>query len=430
RQVAAEQEACRRELTELKDRRESVLKEIEAAGNDDGVAFEIDAVEREQERLQVDSAGIRDRMMEIRLQLQSTEERIESVKRETERLDEETHRLTDLATRLRDQATKKRAQRTAAQTDRQALEGELTHGMQAMPGMKQQVGNIQAQLERTCQAEKELATQLADLEKKDRQLERELSDIRVRQAGMTSAAEALTADAFGDLDTAADDLGRIPDGDEIEDWRKQIDILQSNLDMLGDVNLAAEQEHRELVERNRFLDEQIRDLQDSIASLRATIQQINKASRIRFSEAFETVNTHFGQVFQRLFSGGDAFLELIHPDDPLESGVDIVCKPPGKRARTIDLLSGGEKALAALALLLAGFRYRPSPLLFLDEVDAPLDDANVERFTEFLKELAEVTQVVMVTHNATTMEAADVLYGITMEEPGISRLVSARLAML
>jgi chromosome segregation protein len=120
---------------------------------------------------------------------------------------------------------------------------------------------------------------------------------------------------------------------------------------------------------------------------------------------------------------------LSDPDDPLESGVLITCRPPGKRARSIDLMSGGEKALTALALLLAGFKYRPSPIIFLDEVDAPLDDINVARFTRYLKKLAADTQVMMVTHNAVTMEVADVLYGVTMAEAGVSRLITAKLAV-
>ncbi|MCD4655039.1 AAA family ATPase, partial [bacterium] len=264
----------------------------------------------------------------------------------------------------------------------------------------------------------------------DRQLERDIADIRVRIASVESAVQSLRDDTSLDLDRLAESLEHIPDEQELSDWKEQMIRLQNSLQMLGDVNLAAEKEHRELVERNRFLEEQTRDLEESISSLRSTIQQINRASRVRFMDAFDIVKKHFCEIFRQLFNGGKASLELLDPDDPLESGVDIVCKPPGKRARTIDLLSGGEKALAALSLLLAGFRYKPSPLLFLDEVDAPLDEANIVRFTEFLKDLAKVTQVVMITHNAITMEAADILYGITMEEPGISRLVSARLNML
>lgn len=147
-------------------------------------------------------------------------------------------------------------------------------------------------------------------------------------------------------------------------------------------------------------------------------------------EAFEQVNRNFGDIFAKLFEGGEAELRLENPDDPLETGVEIVCKPPGKRARTIDLLSGGEKALCALALLFAGFKYRPAPILYLDEVDAALDDANVLRFTRYLKELALDTQVVMITHNPLSMEIAEALYGITMVDPGISKIVSARIGML
>jgi len=140
--------------------------------------------------------------------------------------------------------------------------------------------------------------------------------------------------------------------------------LENALREMGDVNLTAEEEHRELMERNNFLDEQVADLEESIKSLKLTINQINKTSRQRFMEAFESVDRHFSSIFDRLFEGGEASLQLLDSEDPLESGVEILCRPPGKKARNLELLSGGEKALTALALLLASFRYKPSPFCF------------------------------------------------------------------
>ena len=168
----------------------------------------------------------------------------------------------------------------------------------------------------------------------------------------------------------------------------------------------------------------MRDLEKALRGMTRTAQE-------RFLEAFEAINRNFQELFTRLFEGGRAELRLVEaPEggDPLETGIEMVAQPRGKRLQAISLLSGGEKALTGLALLFAIFYYRPSPFCLLDEVDAPLDDANIHRFTRVLRELSSQTQFIVITHNRKTMEAADVLYGVTMEEPGLSRIVSVNLA--
>jgi chromosome segregation protein len=169
------------------------------------------------------------------------------------------------------------------------------------------------------------------------------------------------------------------------------------------------------------------DLDQSMESLRDTIRRINRQSRERFSDAFEAIRVSFQEVFRTLFNGGRADLWLEEGEEVLESGVEIMVQPPGKRLGNVHLLSGGEKAMAAIALLFAIFRYQPSPFCLLDEVDAALDDVNVNRFTKMLREYAGLTQFIMITHNKRSMETADLLYGVTMEEPGISKLVSLKL---
>jgi chromosome segregation protein len=166
---------------------------------------------------------------------------------------------------------------------------------------------------------------------------------------------------------------------------------------------------------------------DSISSTETAIRRIDTTSRRRFQEAFTEINKHFDTTFRQLFGGGRAGLSLIDEDDILESGLDINAQPPGKRLQNVLLLSGGEKALTAIALMFAVFRYKPSPFCLLDEVDAPLDDANVGRFLAMLGGLRDTTQFIIITHNRKTMEIADQMYGVTMEEPGISKLVSVRL---
>ena len=202
--------------------------------------------------------------------------------------------------------------------------------------------------------------------------------------------------------------------------------LRERLERMGAVNVLAVEQAQELEERHAFMTAQRQDLLDSIAELDQAIRKIDKASRERFQEAFQIINQHFGEMFKQLFGGGTAGLSLLDEEDVLESGIDIMSQPPGKRLQNVMLLSGGEKALTAIALLFAIFQYKPSPFCILDEVDAPLDDANIGRFVKMLEGLKEQTQFVLITHSRKTMGIADQLYGVTMEEPGVSKLVSVR----
>jgi chromosome segregation protein len=202
--------------------------------------------------------------------------------------------------------------------------------------------------------------------------------------------------------------------------------LAATLERLGPVNLLAWEEHRTESERLVFLTTQRDDLVRSVSELQDSIRKIDATSSERFAQAFAAINANFTETFMRLFRGGTAEMRLLDENDPLESGVEIIAQPPGKRNQSILLLSGGEKALTAIALLMAIFRYRPSPFCILDEVDAPLDEANIDRFTRLLREMTEETQFIAITHNKRTMETADAMYGVTMEEPGCSKVVSVR----
>ena len=203
--------------------------------------------------------------------------------------------------------------------------------------------------------------------------------------------------------------------------------LREKIERLGPVNMMAIEEFDDLDERYDFLTGQRTDLVESIEATVDAIARINKTTRERFREAFDAINTHFQQTFSTLFGGGRAGLVLLDETDLLESGIDIIAQPPGKRLQSIQLLSGGEKALAAMALMFAIFKFRPSPFCLLDEIDAPLDEANIGRFVEMLRGMQSETQFILVTHNRKTMEIADRLYGVTMEEPGVSKLVSVQL---
>ncbi len=203
--------------------------------------------------------------------------------------------------------------------------------------------------------------------------------------------------------------------------------LKAKIERLGPVNMMAIEQFDELETRHTFLTVQRRDLRESIAATGQAIKQIDETSKARFREAFAIINGNFQETFAVLFGGGRAGLTLLDETDVLESGLDIVAQPPGKRLQNVQLLSGGEKALTAIALMFAIFRYKPSPFCVLDEIDAPLDDANIGRFIEILKQMQEQTQFIIITHSRKTMEIADRLYGVTMEEPGVSKLISVRL---
>ena len=206
-----------------------------------------------------------------------------------------------------------------------------------------------------------------------------------------------------------------------------LDALKARIDRLGPVNMMAIEQFDELESRHLFLTTQRKDLIDSIAQTSEAITRIDETSTVRFHEAFTAIRQNFQVTFSTLFGGGHAGLTLLDESDPLESGIDIVASPPGKRLQSVQLLSGGEKALTAIALMFAIFRFKPSPFCLLDEIDAPLDDANVGRFVDMLRGMLDRTQFILITHNRRTMEIADRLYGVTMEEPGVSKLISVQL---
>ena len=203
--------------------------------------------------------------------------------------------------------------------------------------------------------------------------------------------------------------------------------LRQRIEQMGPVNMMALDEYKEIAERHTFLETQRKDLIESIENTQETIKEIDQISRIKFDEAFARINENFAQVFSRLFQGGQAFLRLTDVENQAESGLEIVASPPGKKLQNVLLLSGGEKALTALSLLIGIFQFQPSPFCVLDEVDAPLDETNVGRFGELMRALSSDTQFLVVTHSKRMMQFADLIYGVTMQEPGVSKVVSVRL---
>ncbi|MEE8184234.1 MAG: chromosome segregation protein SMC [Acidobacteriota bacterium] len=257
-----------------------------------------------------------------------------------------------------------------------------------------------------------------------------LQETEVARARLEAEREHLRLSCREELDCEPEELPDPPETEEdrMEESEREVEELKARVRNLGPVNMVALEELQELEQRHGFLDGQAKDLQESIASLRGTIQRLPNENRQRFAAAFDAIQKEFQFAFEKLFGGGQAQLQLEESEDPLEAGVDIIVQPPGKRLQSIRLLSGGEKALTAIALLFAIFRFRPTPFCVLDEVDAALDEANVARFTRMLHNFTSDTQFILITHSRSTMESADRLYGITMEEPGVSRVLSLRLA--
>jgi len=244
-------------------------------------------------------------------------------------------------------------------------------------------------------------------------------ELGVRREGF---AEQLAATDF-EYETLIDELDESAD---IESWEEKLEKNRRRIDRLGPINLAAIDEFKEQSERKEYLGSQLDDLNSALATLEGAIRKIDRETRSRFRDTFNDVNVGFQRLFPRLFGGGHAYLELTG-DDLLSAGVTVMARPPGKRNSTIQLLSGGEKALAAVALVFAIFELNPAPFCLLDEVDAPLDDANIGRFCDIVRDMSQKVQFVFITHNKVTMEMARQLTGITMHEPGVSRLVSVDL---
>jgi chromosome segregation protein len=284
----------------------------------------------------------------------------------------------------------------------------------------------------------QVRARLTEIDQALHQARQLLDQSRDRRAELSATAAKLQSDAQYMAESCLNDLGierheltadttiPIARGEQLVVEDQIYRDMRTRLDAMGPVNMMALEEYKETAERHEFLETQRKDLYDSIENTQATIKEIDAFSRQKFEEAFHKINENFQATFRKLFGGGQGFMRLTDEENSAESGIDVVASPPGKRLQSVLLLSGGEKALTALALLVGIFQYQPSPFCILDEVDAPLDEANIGRFTELVKEMSIQTQFVLITHSKKTMSIAPVLYGVTMQEPGVSKLVSVR----
>jgi chromosome segregation protein len=368
----------------------------------------------------VNSAGASRKVLEERrVALAGTLERIRSQRSDTE------SRLRMI--RLREEQSHERLNDLGQEIEvlRGRSETLVEQSRQAEDSLKE----VQERFISCKQGLQEVEEQLQELREQKEISQNRRSEVEVEHARFETLLQNLEAQCIEHLRVP---IAEAVQGVDFESAKRdeileQYHTLKANLDNFGPINMTALTEYQEHQERFDFLTKQREDLEKSIADTTKAIQEINRRSRVLFSEAFEAVNLNFKEVFQKLFGGGDCGMRLLDEDDVLECGIDLYAQPPGKRLQNVMLLSGGEKALTVFALLIGIFMFRPSQFCVLDEVDAPLDDANVRRFGSLIEEMSNETQFIIVTHNKRTMEMARALHGVTMEEPGVSKVISAQI---
>ena len=359
-------------------------------------------------------------------QLELLKERLDSHQRGLERIDTEIISHKDHLERWAEQKASLEARRATVQERIVEAEKELQAALEARSGSEAEVRR-QEEILRDARGtqlglEESVRNERSELES----VRAALGELRVSEASLKQDAEHLQNDYREHFETGIPDLYEVPE-EAVDELEVDTERMKNLLHRMGPINELAAEEFEEQETRHEYLTTQRADVISSVERLRETIREINETSSERFRETFEAVNEALGVTFHELFNGGEAEMRLMDEEDLLESGIEIVARPPGKRLQNIMLLSGGEKALTALALLFALFRTKPSPFCILDEVDAPLDDVNTLRFVGLLKKMAVDTQFVVISHNKLTMSAASALYGVTMEERGVSRVVSVEL---
>ncbi|MEJ6655208.1 MAG: chromosome segregation protein SMC [Pseudomonas sp.] len=439
RQVRLEQVTARREriAADLQDIQMQRADELEQLGEarmtlqealdsmaDDSARRETLQQQREQVREQLEQArqqarAQHDRAHQLALRAQSLRAQLDSTGQGLERLQVQVERLGERREQL--QMSLEEAQ-GPEEDQRIELESLLERRLQA----EQDLGMARQALEQVDQQMREQERRRQQAEQQAQALRSQLDEQRLLARDMQTRRQGLQEqllEAGYDLQGV---IATLPEGASEAEWEQQLARLDAQIQRLGAINLAAIEEYEQQSERKRYLDAQDADLVEALDTLEQVIRKIDKETRSRFKETFDKVNAGLQNLFPKVFGGGSAWLELTG-DDLLDTGVTIMARPPGKKNSTIHLLSGGEKALTAIALVFSIFQLNPAPFCMLDEVDAPLDDANVGRYARMVKEMSSRVQFIYITHNKIAMEMADQLMGVTMHEPGCSRLVTVNV---
>ena len=429
---------CQNELSRLRKDSEDARLRAERAKNQHAAAATSRAeAEAESTRLAEQLAQLRgsvqmeqNELATSRAELAALSERLAAAEALTARLLEEHAELDRRETVLLQQESSI-LDETAAVTGQSA---ELERQLEGLRGEKLRLEVRQRQLEQEWDGSRTRVTQMEDHLRTGRQSLQELRERRshaeVDRARNDSDRQHLRETCMTEVNAQPEDLiateAAFMTGEELAAAELSYREMKQRIEAMGPVNMMALEEFNECDQRFTFLTRERDDLLQSISDTQQAIAELDLVSRERFEQAFHAINKNFSEAFHTIFGGGMAEMRLTEPDSSGDAGIDVVASPPGKRMQNVLLLSGGEKAMAALALLIAIFRYQPSPFCILDEVDAPLDEANVGRFTRLVDEMSGQTQFIIVTHNRKTMETGSVLYGVTMQDPGVSKLVSVR----
>ena len=444
-ELKAERSAARVKVEQVNERRERITKEIEELAQQvkqeqENIADSREKLQEALERMAQDT----DKRENLLQQRESVREQLDKSRQTARAARDRSHEInlqhqtqsTQLAS-LKTALERVSAQVEAYQNRQQQLEGSLKQSDDPVPRLKQE---LEEKLTSRVSIENEMRsakTQLDEVEHELRELEKRrneaqenaqgiresLSNKRLSIEGANVKREALAqeiAKASYDLESI---LASLPEELTAESCEEELEKLNNRIQRLGAINLAAIDEYSSQSERKIYLDQQNEDLEKALLTLQNAIKKIDRETRTRFKETFDKINAGLQDLFPKIFGGGHAYLDMIG-EDLLDTGVAIMARPPGKRNSTIHLLSGGEKAMTAIALVFSIFHLNPSPFCMLDEVDAPLDDANIGRYANLVKEMSGIIQFIFITHNRLTMESANQLMGVTMQEPGVSRLVS------
>ena len=394
---------------------DQALEQIKAAL--ETAQSELSGMAEEQTNLRAEAATLEERRRSAQSALARVRQQSEEQKQRLDRIQHQAHAWE--SDRVRLLADNEQLGVTIASNDekQQALSTRVGELSESLHSLRDNVQSLEQQM-RQMRSEVEISRQ--QLSKIEIQLVQHRSDLK-------HLAETCEAELKQPLEQIAGDLNEDLGPEELAEAEERYRHLKERIEKLGPVNVLALEEYEEASRRQEFLETQQNDLRDSIRDTQQAIHEIDSASKKQFKEAFEVVNENFKKTFTTLFGGGVGEMRLTDEENIGESGIDIVASPPGKKLQNVALLSGGEKSLTAVALLMAIFRYKPSPFCVLDEVDAALDEPNILRFRRLVEDMSDQTQFVIITHSKTTMAAAQTLYGVTMQEPGVSKLVSVRM---
>jgi chromosome segregation protein len=370
-------------------------------------------------------------LTERRIELATLVQQCDSVERQREPVAARVQELRELAAQRRREAVEHERRVTHAREEITAAEAEQVRANEAQAAVAAQLQKAQGRREVAQEKITGQESALRALRREHGQVHNVRSENEVKLAEQRLFLRNLREKFQRDYQKELEDLEPLTEGDAATDWsalEADTAAKRAALDALGPVNLEAITEYDELEERHKFLTGQEADLLSAKDQILKAIQEINRTTRKLFADTFEKIKVNFQEMFTELFGGGKASLALLDDTDPLECGIEINARPPGKQPQQISLLSGGERTMTAVALLFAIYMVKPSPFCVLDEMDAPLDESNINRFIKILQRFVSLSQFVVITHNKRTISMSDVLYGVTMEERGISRFVSMRLA--